>query len=114
MSSNPVQRNTNLSPFPIQTPMFQDLANNVKVGGPVSAKSASGVNSSGSAPPLSFAHTKWFQQAGVAINAAPQIQANVPASSTDSGDEGDLAYDGSYLYVCVAQNQWLRAPLSSF
>lgn len=34
--------------------------------------------------------------------------AAVPASSGASGTAGQLAYDGSYLYICTATNTWVR------
>jgi hypothetical protein len=37
-----------------------------------------------------------------------------PASSSASGSAGDIAWDSSYLYVCVATNSWKRIALSTF
>jgi hypothetical protein len=37
-----------------------------------------------------------------------------PASSSESCQKGEIAWDGSYLYVCVATNTWKRSALSSF
>lgn len=37
-----------------------------------------------------------------------------PASSSASGSTGDIAWDSSYLYVCVATNSWKRIALSTF
>lgn len=116
--SSPIQRNTVLSPFPIQTPFFgqpsQGNAPGFKNPGAQTLGTRGPQSASGSPPPLSFAHTKWFQEAGTAINAAPQIQSSVPANSASDGTQGDIAFDGNYLYVCVGDNQWMRAPLSTF
>jgi len=38
----------------------------------------------------------------------------VPGNPDDPGDAGDVAYDTSYLYVCVAGNTWKRAALSTW
>ena len=38
----------------------------------------------------------------------------VPASATAQGEVGDLAVDGSYLYVCSAQNTWLRVAIATW
>ena len=38
----------------------------------------------------------------------------VPASATAVGSVGDIAADSSYIYVCVAQNTWVRAALSTW
>ena len=35
-------------------------------------------------------------------------------ASTSGGDLGIFAIDATYLYVCVAKNQWKRIPLESF
>lgn len=35
----------------------------------------------------------------------------VPASATASGNKGDIAEDGSYLYVCTAPNTWKRVAI---
>lgn len=36
----------------------------------------------------------------------------VPASSAANGTPGQMAYDSSYVYVCVANNTWGRASLT--
>lgn len=38
----------------------------------------------------------------------------VPASATAQGEVGDLAADGSFLYVCTAQNTWLRVAIATW
>lgn len=38
----------------------------------------------------------------------------VPLSSSDTGQPGQVAYDGSYFYVCVALDTWARATLSTW
>ena len=40
--------------------------------------------------------------------------ATAPAGATASGSPGQVAYDSSYIYVCVAANTWVRAPLSTW
>ena len=34
------------------------------------------------------------------------------ASSTDPGSPGEVAWDGSYLYLCVSVNQWIRIAVT--
>lgn len=34
-----------------------------------------------------------------------------PASAIDTGLKGQIAYDNSYVYVCIATNTWKRAAL---
>lgn len=40
--------------------------------------------------------------------------ASVPATSSSPGTAGQMAYDGSYFYVCTALNTWKRSALSSW
>lgn len=36
----------------------------------------------------------------------------VPGSSTAQGSPGQIAWDSSYIYVCVSANTWKRATLN--
>jgi hypothetical protein len=38
----------------------------------------------------------------------------VPASPSDNGNAGDVAYDSDYFYVAVASNTWKRVLLSTW
>lgn len=38
----------------------------------------------------------------------------VPASSSSSGTAGQIAYDSSYLYICVSSSLWRRVALSAY
>jgi hypothetical protein len=40
--------------------------------------------------------------------------ARTPASSTATGNQGEICWDSSYLYVCVSTNNWRRILLSTF
>lgn len=40
--------------------------------------------------------------------------AKTPASSSDTGNTGDIAWDNDYIYVCVATNTWKRVAISSW
>lgn len=37
-----------------------------------------------------------------------------PALANSSGASGQLAYDSSYVYICVAANTWKRANISTW
>ncbi len=37
-----------------------------------------------------------------------------PATATSTGVTGTIAYDSSYIYVCVATNTWVRAALATW
>ena len=39
---------------------------------------------------------------------------DVPFTSTSTGTAGDMAYDNSYIYVCIATDTWRRAPLNDW
>ena len=38
---------------------------------------------------------------------------NVPTTSTSTGATGQVAYDSNFIYICVAQNTWIRANSQS-
>ena len=37
-----------------------------------------------------------------------------PSSATDTGRAGEIRYDSSWIYVCIATNTWKRSPLSTW
>jgi len=37
----------------------------------------------------------------------------VPVSHTAAGTAGQIAYDNTHLYVCIATNSWIRAEFNS-
>jgi hypothetical protein len=37
-----------------------------------------------------------------------------PASATATGKTGQIAYDATHIYVCIATNTWVRATLATF
>lgn len=38
---------------------------------------------------------------------------NVPATNTSAGAKGQVAYDSNFIYICVAQDTWIRANSQS-
>ncbi len=34
-------------------------------------------------------------------------------ASTDVGNPGEVRYDGSYMYLCIATNKWIRIPITT-
>ena len=59
----------------------------------------------------------------VALNEISALQASsaiattivpVPVSSSAAGTAGQIAYDATHLYVCIATNTWVRASLASW
>lgn len=47
-------------------------------------------------------------------NASFVMLVSAPVNSTDSGTTGNVAYDGSYWYVCTAPNTWVRTALATW
>ena len=43
----------------------------------------------------------------------PQLVA-APAAAGSAGVAGQIAYDATHIYVCVATNTWVRALLATF
>jgi hypothetical protein len=37
-----------------------------------------------------------------------------PANKNDNGNTGDICWDNSYIYVCVAENSWKRSQLNDW
>lgn len=40
--------------------------------------------------------------------------AKTPASATDTGNAGDIAWDANYVYVCIATNTWKRTAIATW
>jgi hypothetical protein len=47
------------------------------------------------------------------LASAPNLT-TVPVSSSAPGTVGQLAYDSTHLYVCVAANTWVRTTLATW
>jgi hypothetical protein len=47
------------------------------------------------------------------LDAAALIVA-APATATSTGKPGQIAYDATHFYVCIAVNTWVRATLATF
>jgi hypothetical protein len=50
----------------------------------------------------------------VNIFAANLVTGTVPATANAAGIAGTIRYNDSYIYVCVANNTWKRATLSTW
>ena len=60
-----------------------------------------------------FTANTWSEIAG-AGGASSIASTTPPTLSTSTGTAGQIAYDGAFIYVCVATDTWLRAPLSDW
>lgn len=74
-------------------------------------------------PYLSIRINGWVGFAGLKSATAPLDipgdiirlrTAKTPASASDTGDQGDICWDSSYIYVATATNTWKRAALSTW
>ena len=57
-----------------------------------------------------------YDTSGTALKKASRLalargSAAAPSSNSSSGTAGDIAYDASYLYVCISTNSWKRMAL---
>lgn len=62
---------------------------------------------------VSWQWIKGFNALAQAVG-SPALSGSVPASSTAQGTPGQIANDGTFIYVCIATNTWARAALSTF
>ena len=45
---------------------------------------------------------------------SPALSSDVPATASSAGTAGDIRYDSSYVYICIATNTWKRASLTTW
>jgi len=50
----------------------------------------------------------------VELNKRLNFVTTIPTSSNANGNRGDIASNGSYLYICLSNNNWRRVPLETF
>ena len=48
------------------------------------------------------------------LSAAPIAWAEPPETATSPGTPGTVAYDAGYLYLCIAEDLWVRIPVESW
>ena len=48
----------------------------------------------------------------VTVSNLKLVSNSAPLSNTSNGVPGQIAHDGSYVFVCVANNTWGRAALT--
>ena len=52
----------------------------------------------------------WLRELRTVLTTQP-MNARTPSSTTDRGTRGELAFDGTYLYVCIDKDTWGRLLL---
>lgn len=45
------------------------------------------------------------------IGSIASVSTSVPSSSSDTGTKGQIAYDASYVYICVDTDTWIRSSI---
>lgn len=49
----------------------------------------------------------------ILVGSLANITNSTPANSSALGTKGDISYDGSYLYICVSANTWIRSNIQT-
>jgi hypothetical protein len=80
-------------------PAYDSTAATVTAGQPVKVNSAGLVQT--------FNGTAW-------VTAPVANMVAVPATATSTGIAGQVAYDATHFYVCIATNTWIRAVFATF
>lgn len=63
--------------------------------------------------PASNASVRTITTINFANSVAARLITNaVPTSNTSNGTPGQIAYDGTSIYVCVANNRWGKTDLN--
>ena len=52
--------------------------------------------------------------ANVTLGSRPILPAHPPASATDTGTAGEVAWSSNYIYICTATNTWKRVAISTW
>jgi hypothetical protein len=86
------------------------LASSVNIGG-VSFNGSTSIN----LPGVNQAGTQDTSGNAATATVATRVSdTTAPASATDTGTAGEVRYDGSFIYVCVATDTWVRAALTTW
>jgi hypothetical protein len=48
------------------------------------------------------------------INGNLEIKGKTPASASDTGVVGEIAWDADYIYICIATNTWKRSAITTW
>jgi hypothetical protein len=78
------------------------------------------VNSSAT-PTIEFDATTATINGDATVTGNLEVQANfsvpsptIPPASTSPGNQGEIAWDANFIYVCIAPNTWRRSPLATW
>lgn len=76
-------------------------------------------NQSGSLTDLNTTQQQGVRNLGLILQALRNVAAfsnfiAAPATATSLGTPGQVAYDSTHFYVCIATNTWVRVVLATF
>lgn len=76
-------------------------------------------NQSGSLTDLNTTQQQGVRNLGLILQALRSVAAfsnfvAAPAVATSLGTPGQVAYDSTHFYVCIATNTWVRVVLATF
>jgi hypothetical protein len=74
-------------------------------------------NSTGDSCTLQYIQGKWYvigNNSCTIEGTQPGEVVSAPGTASATGLAGQIAYDTSYIYICVAANTWKRASIASW
>jgi hypothetical protein len=57
---------------------------------------------------------KQMRDAGTAADEKVATAGTAPATASDPGAAGTIAFDADYIYVCIATDTWKRVAISTW
>lgn len=87
---------------------YKDKNGNIKSGVVTSLSSDSGAASF-----ISHDHGAVYSLAAHTHTGYAEV-VSAPSAADDTGTAGQIAYDASYVYVCVDTDTWLRASIATW
>lgn len=65
---------------------------------------------------MTFAYNSNNYEAQItnAIVQAGTVSSSAPASATATGTTGQIAFDATHLYICIAANTWVRCTVATW
>ena len=106
----------------VKTLIMQSASGNMQVSVTNAGWKSSGsgtitFNQTGDSCILQYIQGKWYvigNNSCVIEGTTPAEEISAPLTANATGVAGQIAYDGSYIYICVANNTWRRASTSTW
>jgi hypothetical protein len=73
-------------------------------------------DTTGDACTLQYINNKWYviSNNNCQLDSTPAVIVGIPGSASASGRAGQISYDSTHIYVCVADNTWARATIATW